>query len=292
MTQKAYHHLARVTRALKRVPGAVLVLEHFRRSFARCRETMQVHDFDGSLTLNLCLDEHMQSQIFWYGYYSRDIVLVLDRLLSPGMVVLDVGANIGEISLCAGKRVGANGDVFSFEPMPAIHQTLQQNISLNSMLQIHPIEMGIADAEGEAKIYSADSVFKDGTRHLGLGTLYPMNSRTTLAAIIKLTTIDAFVMSKNVKRVDLIQVDAEGAELKALIGAENTLKRFKPVLILELQKESSEASGCSPHALLDYLEKHGYVVFSIGRKAKLRSLDKHSVEPFQNILCLPSTDKS
>jgi FkbM family methyltransferase len=276
---------------MKRIPGAVLMLEHIRRAFAGSNETIRVHDFDGSLTLDLCLNEHMQSQIFWYGFYSRDIVLALDRLLSPGMVVLDVGANIGEVSLCAAKRVGTKGCVFSFEPMPEIYRTLKKNFSLNHMSQAHPIDIGISDAEGEAPIYRADSMFKDGTQHLGLGTLYPMAGRNTPVKTIRLTTIDAFAASHQLNRVDLIKVDAEGAELKALIGGDQTLRKLKPSVILELQRDSAEASGCSAGEILEYLNHHRYSVFTIGRNAKLHALERNNLKSFQNILCIPPCRK-
>ena len=272
---------------MKRIPGAVLLLEYIRRACAGSNQTIRVHDFDGSLTLDLSLNEHMQSQIFWYGYYSRDIVLALDRLLSPGMVVLDVGANIGEVSLCAAKRVGKKGHVFSFEPMPEIYKMLESNFSLNHMPQAHPIEAGISDAEGEALIYRADSMFKDGTKHLGLGTLYPMADRTTTVGSIRLTTIDSFVSHKKLSRVDLIKVDAEGAEFNALTGGEQTLRKFRPRLILELQKDSAEAGGCSAHAILEYLKNYGYQVFTIRRMAKLQPLNHENIKRFQNILCVP-----
>jgi len=62
----------------------------------------------------------MQSQIFWYGYYSRDIVMTMGRILTPGMVVFDVGANIGEISLYAARRVGSEGVCIALMHMRAV----------------------------------------------------------------------------------------------------------------------------------------------------------------------------
>jgi len=97
------------------MPGAILLLEYLRKAFAGADRKITIDDFDGSLTIDLRLNEHLQSQIFWYGYYSRDIVMTMDRILTPGMVVFDVGANIGEISLCAARRVGSEGGVYSFD---------------------------------------------------------------------------------------------------------------------------------------------------------------------------------
>ncbi len=98
--------MRRITTRLKYIPGAILIINQLRKFFARNQDCVTVTDYDGDMTATLCLNEHMQSQIFWYGYYSRDIVLLLDKTLKPGMVAVDVGANIGEITMAAAKRVG------------------------------------------------------------------------------------------------------------------------------------------------------------------------------------------
>ncbi|HIG47912.1 MAG TPA: phosphoglycerate mutase (2,3-diphosphoglycerate-independent), partial [candidate division Zixibacteria bacterium] len=75
----------------------------------RGREMLRVFtvpDFDGTYLVRLRLSEHMQRRIFWMGYYSTDIVALLKMTLRPGMVVVDVGANIGEIAMVAARCVG------------------------------------------------------------------------------------------------------------------------------------------------------------------------------------------
>ena len=280
--------LRRLTMSLKRIPGTILLLEHLRTYFARDMRTVTVADFDGTLTVDLCLGEHMQSQIFWYGYYSRDIVLAMNKLLKPGMVVVDVGANIGEISLVAAQRVGAAGRVFAFEPMPALHQKLTFNLSRNGLNQVVPVRKGLSDKTGVAPIYFAESLFSDGTKHEGLGTLYPSGQRAGLAGEIELTTLDSFCAESQLSRLDLVKVDVEGAELDVLRGGERTLARFRPHLILEVQRETAQSGGHEAKDILQFLEPLGYAFFTIGRKARLYPLQPDNLAPFQNVLCVPA----
>jgi FkbM family methyltransferase len=279
--------LGSMSRFFKRVRGAVLLLRHVRKAFAIADREITIDDFDGDLVIDLRLNEHMQSQIFWYGYYSRDIVMALDGLLSPGMVVFDVGANIGEISLCAAKRVADGGRVYCFEPMPALYETLTYNLSRNELAHAHPIRMGVSNKLGMAQIYRSESNFKDGTVHDGLGTLYPMNNRTTPAGKIQLTSLDAFCQEKQIDRLDLIKIDVEGSELDVLMGGKQTLKRYRPRLIIEVQNQTAEAGGANAEDVLSYLEDLDYSFFTIGRKAKLNALSRDGIKRFQNVLCVP-----
>ncbi len=280
--------LRRLSLALKRIPGTVLLLEHLREYFARDARTLTVKDFDGRLMIDLCLGEHMQSQIFWYGYYSRDIVLTMNKLLRPGMVVFDVGANIGEITMSAALRVGAAGRVFAFEPMPVLHEKLVFNLHRNGLKHVDPVRKGLSDKIGVAPIYFAESSFSDGTKHEGLGTLYPSEQRAGLAGQIELTTLDSFCAEFQPPRLDLVKIDVEGAELDVLRGGEQTLARYHPYLILEVQNETAQSAGHEAKDILKLLEPLGYTFFTIGRKAKLHPLQTDRLAAFQNVLCVPA----
>lgn len=287
MKDETLARLGKLSRILKRMPGSVLLLEYVRRKFSHTDRKMTINDFDCSLTISLHLAEHMQSQIFWYGYYSRDIIMVMDNILSQGMVVFDIGANIGEISLCAAKRVGAEGKVYCFEPMPTLYEKLTHNLSVNAMMHAFPIRLGVSKNTGVVPIYRADSNFSDGTIHEGLGTLYPMDNRTTPVGEIQLVTLDAFCEEEHVQRLDLIKIDVEGAELDVLMGAEHVIRKYRPYLIIEIQSETAQASGVSPEEILDYLQLLEYSIFTIGRKGKLSPLSREMLRNFQNVLCVP-----
>jgi FkbM family methyltransferase len=280
--------LRRFSVTLKRIPGFIFLLEPMRKLFASRKQPVVVSDFDGHLKVKLRLDEHMQSQIFWYGYYSRDIVLLMNRILQPRMVVLDVGANIGEITMAAAQRVGSNGHVYSFEPMTPLYSRLTEHLGMNGMNQVTPIAKGLSDRIGTATIFSAEAPFEDGTRHDGLGTLYPTASRSVAAGDIELTTLDEFCSSSNITRIDLVKIDVEGAELAVLKGGLTSIARFQPFLIVEVQTETAQDAGYKSEDIISLLKSMGYTFFVIGRKARLRPLGEAGLASFQNVLCVPA----
>jgi len=71
------------------------------------------------------------------------------------------------------------------------------------------------------------------------------------------TLVNLLIKRRVLKRVDLIKIDVEGAELDVLLGATNTLSRFKPILQIEVKKDNEEV-------VLSLLEKHGYKVLKLG----------------------------
>lgn len=280
--------LRSATLQIKKAPGTILFLNQLRKVFSRCDYCLTVNDFDGELKLTLCLNEHMQSQIFWYGYYSRDIVLLLDKLLRPGMVVMDVGANIGEITLASARRVGKLGRVYAFEPMLTLNARLQEHVDSNHLSQVTTFCLGISDHVGRAEIYAANGEFHDGTNHTGLVTLYPSSVRGAAVGEIELQTLDQVASESDIQRVDLIKIDVEGAELPALKGATETIDRFHPYFIIEIQNDTAKQAGYHARDILDFLSQQDYRFFTIGRKAKLTPLTADTLKPFQNVLCVHS----
>jgi FkbM family methyltransferase len=287
MNQKMLFLLRKATLKIKLFPGAVLALNLIRQYFFKKPFSVRIDNFDGDLTIDLRLNEHMQSQIFWYGYYSRDILLVLRRLLKPGMTVIDAGANIGEITLVAAKMVGASGHVYAFEPLPEIASKLSQNVSLNNFTQVFIHEKGLSDEPGDKEIYRASSDFHDGSKHEGLATLYPSEQRGEKAGVISLVTLDDFCEQAEIKQLDLIKMDIEGAELPALKGGIETLRRFMPYIIIEVQQETTSQAGYNAADILALLEPLGYRFDIIGRKGQLYPVVATSLGRFQNILCSP-----
>ncbi|TFG52999.1 MAG: FkbM family methyltransferase [Gemmatimonadales bacterium] len=280
--------LRAVTTRLREVPGMVLLLDWVRRHYRSHAGPVLVHDFEGSIRIEVRLDEHMGSQIFWYGSYSREVLRVLGRLLTPGMIVVDAGANIGEISLLAARMVQPEGMVFSFEPVPELASRLRRNASLNRFSGIEVIECGLGEQARQAEMYRPDAPFQDGTLHAGLATLYANADRAESVGKISLTTLDAFVHARGLPRIDLLKVDVEGAELPLLRGAAAVLRDFRPWLILEVQEETSRAAGYTQQEILTYLEGFGYRFVRLGRRGRIEPLTVTTLEAFQNVVAIPT----
>ncbi len=279
--------LRRLTLALVAAPGGERCLHLGRRVLPKPDAPITIADFDGDLKMTLRLTEHMQSLIFWKGGYNRDLARLLDRILRPGMTVIDAGANVGEITLLAAKRVAPDGVVVAFEPVREIAEALNANLAANGFTHVVVKMMALSDAEGELPIYRANRPIRDGTINDGMGSLFIGDRGREKAGTIPVSTLDRQIAGLGLTKVDLIKMDIEGAELPALRGAEALLRRDRPVLIIEVQEEAARAGGYTTADLFAHLAQLGYGFETIRDDGGTRPLDPERLESFQNVLCVP-----
>ncbi len=276
-----------VTKEIRRIPGAILFLEMLRRFYLQTNQDVLIGDFDGNIKLRVTLNEHIGSQIFWYGSYNRDILIVLNKILRAGMVFLDLGANIGEIALYAAKHVGLTGNVYAFEPVPTLAQRLRSNAELNGFHRLGVVEQGVGSHAGTYPIFMEGRPFSDGLTNYGLASFYQTDKSAQCLGEVEVTTLDAWTQEEQLKRVDVIKVDIEGGELQALQGGKDLIERLRPILIIEVQKETCKAAGYDQADILDFLEPFRYRFEKIGRKGRLKRVTAETLGDYQNILCTP-----
>jgi len=125
-----------------------------------------------------------------------DEVGVFLSQLREGFVVLDIGANVGLISLLAAKRVGGTGRVYAFEPVPEIFVRLQENIALNGFNNIEPVPLALSSQRGMATISIA---------HDGASSLFCRVSNEFVE--VPTERLDDFVEREGIERVDAIKLD-------------------------------------------------------------------------------------
>lgn len=268
---------------LGRGPSSLL-----RRATRYCQRRIWVDDFDGWARMELQLNEHMQRRIFWMGYYNRGIVAVLDGLLLPGMVVVDAGANVGEISLVASRRVGVDGRVYAFEPMPRLHQQLGLHTKENGLFQLECIELALGERSSDCQPIYLDCGQEGTDVNLGLGSLVEQEGRHA-AGNVRVVTLDSWVECRRLERLDLIKIDVEGSEMALLSGASRTLARFRPRIVIEIQHHTAERAGHHSHDVFGFLQGLGYQMQRIGDDGELLSI-AHAGEllAYQNVLCIPA----
>jgi FkbM family methyltransferase len=168
-------------------------------------------------------------------------------LLEPGMTVLDVGANIGMYTVLAARRVGPAGRVHAFEPTPAVAGSLLRNIALNALDNVVVNEAAVSDTAGVATLFLGETC--DRSSLAGGGT--PVQ--------VEAVTLDGYLADCEVPKVDVVKMDVEGAEARALRGAGRLLAgEDAPVLMLEFNAEALGAAGSSEAELRGLLEWHGY----------------------------------
>lgn len=284
-------------------PRALLALRHFgnftshqgrfrlpqsilRRTFRHVHHEVLVSDFDGNYRMLLRLSEHMQRRIFWMGYCNLDIAALLTSILKPGMVVLDVGANIGEITLLSARRVTSTGQVIAFEPVASIADRLAEHVRINDLSHVTVIRQALARKGGDNVPIYADCGQEHSDENIGLASLYGNREGGEPIEYVSVTTVDDIASCLSLSRVDLIKIDVEGGEMSCLLGAENVLRRYAPMLIIEVQAFTAQQAGWSSEELFQYLHGFGYEFFKIGPRGRLKALDVAALTDLQNVLCV------
>ena len=110
-------------------------------------------------TLEFPCPSQIVRQIYVYGSYQPNEFAVLDRFLTPGMTLVDVGANDGLFTVAGAHKVGPAGKVLAFEPSKREFQILNRNIALNKFDNIVAMQCGVLDTEGRARFFLAGREF-------------------------------------------------------------------------------------------------------------------------------------
>ncbi|HEX6992800.1 MAG TPA: FkbM family methyltransferase [Gammaproteobacteria bacterium] len=293
MNHQLLYAARKITKVAYRIQGIGLgrVCETIRSRVAKRWDggRLEIDDFMGSLKFSCDLGEHMGSQIFWRGHYSGDQLELIGKYLPRGGVFLDVGANQGEFTVYAASLVGEQGRVVAFEPLRRNVECLEANVRLNGYECVTVVEQAVGAEPGEAPMFTSYEPFADGTEHKGgLATLFDSDMRNTVVEKVAVGRIDDTVRSLGLSRVDVIKLDIEGGELPALNGAEDTVRRFRPVLILEIGEEMCRAAGYAPQELIDWLHERGYRLELILYGGRTRPLvPPIELGAYQNVVALP-----
>jgi FkbM family methyltransferase len=194
------------------------------------------------------------------------------------MVFVDVGANMGEYSLFAAKRL-TKGKVFSFEPLSSIRDAFTENIRLNDFDNIEVYPFGLSAQEETLSIHEFEDV------HEGLATFYPGDRQSKNSTKIQLKTFDDVAAAANVKRIDFIKIDIEGGELKALQGCAAVIKRYRPLFMVEINKETYKTGGYVPGDVMDFFSKWNYAPHLIKKRGLVEKCTQ--LPDFGNVLFIP-----
>lgn len=126
------------------------------RWFPINRGKRQICELPGGARLCADIGEHVQRWIYFFGVYEEDTVRWFRKQLGAGMVVLDVGAHVGQYSLIAATDVGPGGRVHSFEPNPISNRRLSANVDLNGFRNVTVHQLAASDTIGEATLYRTE----------------------------------------------------------------------------------------------------------------------------------------
>jgi FkbM family methyltransferase len=214
-------------------------------------------------------------------YEARDTSW-LRRQIRPEWVFLDIGANFGFFSMLVSDVTHGAAEVHAFEPLASMAELLEEHRRMNGFENIHIHRTAISDSEGEITL------------------VYPSEENTILGRMLaegenaegkfeKAQTIrlDTFVRDHNINRVDFIKMDVEGAEPFVLEGGAETIQRFRPMMMIEVNPETLELLGSSAAELFEKIYALGYDTYRIGWTGMHPLRPTDNIHPFVNAICIP-----
>jgi len=149
-------------------------------------------------------------------------------------VFIDVGANLGKYTVLMAKKLGSKGKVIGIEPEEHTVKLLKRNVEINNLKNVFVIEKACSNKNGKSTLYLEDTIYSGGLHSL------KKYGHHIKEKIIDVEKLDSVVSKLQFKRVDLIKIDVEGAELGVLQGSQKILKNYHPKIICESQDEESE----------------------------------------------------
>jgi FkbM family methyltransferase len=228
-------------------------------------------------------DRGFASHLLLDGYWEMWLTQFVARLLRPGMVAVDVGANMGYYSVLFCDLVGPQGRVIAVEPLPSTVTLLRRTLELNGFAgrsRVLPVAAGAASGAGQMRVPEGEP--KNATLVAArAGGDMPGKDEVPIMAL------DEILHGES--GVDFIKIDAEGFEEQVMLGLEATIERWKPSIVLEfnplrckdpegLVKRlhdlygplrvigfDAEAAPVSDDQLLDRSNREDRMVFLVGR---------------------------
>lgn len=208
-------------------------------------------------------DEFIGRAIVQHQMYEPPVTALLKEKLTPGMTVLDLGANIGYFSLLSAALVGAHGRVIAFEPGFKNGQCLLLSAERNKFEQVQLYPFAVWDRkttflyEGNG-FTGTNAIVRDLPTDFGQLALSLGVSTQPAQPFVQSMVLDQVLAHD---RVDLIKIDIEGSEFRALRGARQLLSRCRPLITTEFSPTALlKMSGCSGEEYLQFLISLGYTI--------------------------------
>jgi len=232
-------------------------------------------------------DMVMRPWIEHYGVWEPIEASFLRTRLKPGMTLLDIGANVGYFSILGARAVGPAGTVVAIEPEPSNYALLCANIWEARVRNVVPVR-------------AAASSFS-GVLPLSVSNVNCGDHRTFMerpgARVLVVPGMRVDEMLEADARVDLVKIDIQGADHRAVLGMESLIARWKPVLLVEFWPLGIDELGDRPIDVLSYYRSLGFSVSQVAAPgsdagwtmdSQLVQSIRESDSGFETIILIPS----
>ena len=204
---------------------------------------------------------------------------VVQHLIEPGDHVVDVGANFGFYTAYLSERVGRDGSVTSFEPIPRTFDLLEYNVRNLPLANVRLFNCGVSDHGGSATMGIPQ--FDSGVDNYYQAALVSPGSSSAFAqeVPVELKTLDS-VFAAASKKLTFLKIDVEGHELQAIGGARQLIHETRPALMIEVSGNPDDRTS-NAFKLSQQLQADGYAAYWYdGQTLHSRSAGDSSINYF------------
>lgn len=211
-----------------------------------------VRKYCGIYKFNVDTTYPMEASIWLCGVYDIVTTNFLRKVLHPGDVFLDIGANCGALTLVAASLVG-DGKIYAFEPGHRISYRLQANIDLNPQLKdiVKVLPFGLGTTKGQL-FYHEDQNYR------GNGALHASYDGIAVDVI----SLDEWVFLEKLDKIDAIKIDVEGMEYEVIMGAKAVLEKYHPIIYFETLEIFFNHTSYDIKTIYTFLYSLGYKIVS------------------------------
>ncbi len=227
--------------------------------------TKKVKILDRKFRITGYPEDAYHNQFLKTGMFSEGIVDLLRSLVGSDFTCLDVGANLGLVTLTL-SHLAPDGHIYSFEPTPDVYALLETNLRDNNISNVTGCNLAIGNKCGDVKLktigqYSAANFVVP--EHLDLHEFVQFQNPIA----IPMTTLDRWAEEQDLEKIDLVKIDVEGFEIQVLDGARQMLARYEPMVLLEFNSYTLiRFQDISPRRLLEKIFEIFDLVCVLDRK--------------------------
>ena len=241
----------------------VLILRAYNKTLKELRPEYTCKTYFGS-HLYCNLNDRVQSFIFNFGVWEPDISRVIEQNLAPGDVFVDIGANVGYDTLLGSRLVGPKGKVVAIEASPTTFSLLQRNLAINeTSSNVRAVNVAVSDGPGKLDLFQISKY------NIGAATSITSRGGTFLASVDALP-LRQILVPDEIKRLRLIKMDVEGAELGILLNLLEELFLFPENMDLIVEASASD-DIVSWNRVFDQLKAAGFSAYEIRNEYELES---------------------
>ena len=209
--------------------------------------------------------DSIQSYVYFFGVWEPSITAYLTQALSPGDIVIDIGANVGYDTLLASHLVGATGQVHAIEASPTVHALLAENLALNQTRNVTAYHAAVCASACTVQVFLHDD------RNLGGTTIVPAVARRRAVrpeATVQGRKLADILPESTIIDARLIKIDVEGAEFPVVQGFAGLLPHLSchTELLIEVSAEALHDHETSIPEFLALFRRAGFVPYVLGNR--------------------------